>query len=287
MFISKDLGQSWEQNPILNNYGFGNYVTCDPVNKNVLYTDGGGVAKVAKSVDGGKSWKNISNGISNDPNVNFTGLVIDPKNAKRMIVGGGYNTGSIYKTDDGGQSWKLVLTKQRITDILLNPVYTDVVSVASEYGVSISKDFGETWADFHQGLPNQYVHDVEVHASNPNKYLAAVHQNGIYTKGAAVSVIKLCNPECFTVSEEFSHSSGSPVHIHFTLKKDMPVSLKLYNVRGVCVRNLVPYKNLHKGMHTISWDGTEETGSPVAKGTFYCHLTRGSKTYIKRVLYLK
>ena len=76
---------------------------------------------IYKTVDGGKTWFGINNGLSQarSDNDNFTARYkafgVSESNPDVMYAGdGAWNTGDLYATKDGGKSWALVATKQNV-----------------------------------------------------------------------------------------------------------------------------------------------------------------------------
>ena len=118
----------------------------DPNNSNVVwagtgennhqralgYGDG-----VYKTMDGGKSWKNM--GLKESRHIG--GLVIDPRNSDIVFVaaeGSAWGPGGdrgLYKTVDGGKIWKKVLTISEntgVNNVLIDPVNSDIMYATSE-----------------------------------------------------------------------------------------------------------------------------------------------------------
>src|SRR5262245_46212198 len=120
--------------------GRANAIAGDPINPMVYYVGytGGGVAKTD---DGGATWKNISDGFFKvgsigdigvceaDPNVVYVGT---GEHAVRGVMTS-YGDG-VYKSTDGGKTWKNIgLEKTRhISDVIVHPVNSDIVYVAAQ-----------------------------------------------------------------------------------------------------------------------------------------------------------
>jgi hypothetical protein len=68
-------------------------------------------------------------------------------------------------------------------------------------------------------------------------------------------------PNPFSTSTTIAFSMASPGR----------VSLEIYNVEGRLVRTLVD-GYVEAGPHTIAWDGTDSSGSRVARGIYFCHM---------------
>jgi parallel beta-helix repeat protein len=64
------------------------------------------------------------------------------------------------------------------------------------------------------------------------------------------------------------------------------VVLRVYNCRGQRVRTLLDARQV-AGTHAVLWDGTDEDGSPVASGVYFCHLSCRGEGRTARMVLLK
>jgi len=64
-------------------------------------------------------------------------------------------------------------------------------------------------------------------------------------------------------------------------------SVKVYDVKGRLVRTILSDEVLHPGNHTLGWDGTDEAGTEVAAGVYYCRLQIGERSLTQRVILLR
>jgi len=102
LFKSTNGGAYW--NLIGSVGGSFSSLVIDHKNTNVMYV-GKWQAGILKSIDGGRTWKSINNGLS-DIDINIWDiLAIDPKNTN-VIYAGAF--GNIYKSTSGGNSWTLI-----------------------------------------------------------------------------------------------------------------------------------------------------------------------------------
>ncbi len=223
-YVAVSSGHIWKTvnagitfEPIFDNYGAYSMacVTLDPNNHHVVWVGTGennhqralGYGNgVYKSVDGGKSWKNM--GLKDSRQIGD--IVIDPRNSNVVFVaaegsvwGPGGERG-LYKTVDGGKNWKKVLeisSHTGVNNVTFDPRNPDIMYATSEqrrrhvYGkigggpesaVYKSEDGGETWEKIMKGLPNVHLGGMGIDISpvNPDVvYLiveAAENQSGFY-----------------------------------------------------------------------------------------------------------
>ncbi|HKB79720.1 MAG TPA: glycosyl hydrolase, partial [Thermoanaerobaculia bacterium] len=152
---------------------------------------------VYKSVDGGKSWKDV--GLQTSEHIGK--IVVDPRNSDVVYVAAqgplwaaGGDRG-LYKTTDGGKTWKAVLTispDTGVTDVVFDPSNPDTLYAAAyqrrrhvftlidggpESAVYKSNDAGATWAKLdHNGLPKEDMGRIglAVARNNPNIVYATI-----------------------------------------------------------------------------------------------------------------
>lgn len=177
--------------------GRANTIVGDPQNPSVYYVGytGGGVAKTD---DGGTTWKNISDGFfkvgsigdiavcETDPNVIYVGTGEHAVRGVMTSFGDG-----VYKSTDGGKTWKNVgLEKTRhISDVIVHPNNPDVVYVAAQgtvhgsnpdRGVFKSIDGGATWKKVLFVDDNTGASSLSMDMTNPRILYAATWQHRRY-----------------------------------------------------------------------------------------------------------
>lgn len=74
--------------------------------------------------------------------------------------------------------------------------------------------------------------------------------------------------------------------IRFSIKEKVPVTLSVYNLKGELVRSLVS-ETKGNGFYSITWDGKDNNGKPVAGGIYMSRLQAGTYVSSKRMLLLK
>ncbi len=177
-----NAGMSWD--PVFENYGSYSIgcITIDPVNPTTVWIGSGennaqrSVSKgdgVYKSVDGGKSWKNM--GLKTSEHIGR--IVVDSRNPDIVYVasqGSVWKDGGergLYKTEDGGETWERILyvsEQTGISDLIMDFRNPDIL-LASSYqrrrhpgvlvaggpdgGIWKTTDGGENWKKLTAGLP--------------------------------------------------------------------------------------------------------------------------------------
>jgi len=172
-------------------------VTIDPNNSNVIWVGTGennnqrSVAYgdgVYKSVDGGKSWKNM--GLKNSEHIG--NIIVHPENSDVVYVsayGPLWSKGGdrgIYKSEDGGVSWDKILFIDEHTgfnEIHMDPRNPEVLYAASHQrrrhvytyvgggpgsGLHKSTDGGKTWKKINKGLPGVEIGRIGMDISDAN-----------------------------------------------------------------------------------------------------------------------
>ncbi|MCO5175447.1 MAG: glycosyl hydrolase [Thermomicrobiales bacterium] len=169
-------------------------VAGDAHDRNVFYfgSTGGGVWKTR---DGGKSWRNVSDGFfqyasvgalavsQSDPNVVFAGM------GETSIRGNVSRGDGVYKSTDGGRTWQQMgLAETRnIGEIQIHPSNPDIVYVAAlghvwgpneERGVFRSTDGGATWTKVLFKSDKSGAVDISMDPNNPRILYATIWEAG-------------------------------------------------------------------------------------------------------------
>ncbi len=180
-------------------------MVVDPSDSNIFYaTTQGNVTKfekegdgqgVFKSVDKGKTWKQINDGLET---VETNVLVVDPNDSNILYLG--TDDDGLYKSTNGGESWDKmffpgITEKVGIGDILVDPLNSQVVFVGTldyfrlnvdeergmigDYGIYRTLDGGETWEEFNYGLDHLGIFSLELDTENRILY-AGTRLGGVY-----------------------------------------------------------------------------------------------------------
>ncbi len=93
-------------------------------------------------------------------------------------------------------------------------------------------------------------------------------------------------PAANYLSQNYPNPFNPVTNIQFGLKESSAVTLKIYDVSGRLVRDLVSGR-LEPGIYNESWDGTDDRGHGVASGVYFYSLSTGSFTGRKKMVMLR
>ncbi|MGZ8938461.1 MAG: WD40/YVTN/BNR-like repeat-containing protein [Limisphaerales bacterium] len=145
-------------------------------------------AALFKSVDGGKSWKELSalrqvKGTLWQPGAGGMAvhtILLDPRNANRIYVA--ISAAGAFRTDDGGKSWRPInkglKSQYELPDpdaevghcvhrIAIHPSRPDVVFMQKHWDVMRSDNSGDFWTEVSGNLPTDFGFPIDVHAHEP------------------------------------------------------------------------------------------------------------------------
>ena len=158
VYLTENGGDNWRS--IWNGPCLASRILYDPRNPQIVYVSTGSFDRVSldhdgrglgilKSVDGGRSWKQINNTIE----VLYVGsIAMDPRDSRVLYAASGGpsyvsapTAGGIYKTTDGGESWMKILGEDTFTLVVICPSNPDIVYAGSERCFFRSNDGGRNW----------------------------------------------------------------------------------------------------------------------------------------------
>ncbi len=209
--VWKTINSGIEYTPIFDkegSYSIG-CITMDPNNSNVIWVGTGENNNqrsvsfgdgVYKSLDGGKTWKNM--GLKTSEHIGR--IIVHPKNSDIVYVaaiGPLWSKGGergLYKTTDGGSTWSAVLKVDEhtgVNDIQMDPRNPEVIYASTFQrrrhvftyvgggpgsGLHKSTDGGITWEKINKGLPTTELGRIglAISPANPEIIYAIVEAAG-------------------------------------------------------------------------------------------------------------
>jgi M6 family metalloprotease-like protein len=93
-------------------------------------------------------------------------------------------------------------------------------------------------------------------------------------------------PEVLTLFPNFPNPFNAQTVINYQLPKASPVEFSIYNVTGQRIRHIVAAVE-RSGLHSITWDGTDDAGRAVGTGVYMYQLSSGQEVRTSRLLLVK
>jgi photosystem II stability/assembly factor-like uncharacterized protein len=159
-----------------------------------------------KSVDGGDTWKQLTNGLPHDEFVGKIGIAVAPSNPKRLwavvddsgtsvatrIAGGPASepskakvSGGVYISDDAGESWRLANSETRLWtrgwyfgSITVDPANPDRAYVINT-ATYVTKDGGKTFTPIKGSPGGDDYHQIWVNPKDGNRMVLSSDQGTV------------------------------------------------------------------------------------------------------------
>ena len=233
LYKTEDGGETWEKVlAISSNTGISE-VLAEPGAPDTMYAvayqrrrkvwtllDGGPESGIYKSVDGGNSWNELTNGIPKSDKGRI-GLAISPANPSVVyaVIEAAGEEGGFFKSTDRGQTWKkqssyVTGSPQYYQELIADPVDVSRVYALDTY-LMVSEDSGKTFSRLDGDNKHVDNHALWIDPDN-NNYLLAGCDGGIY--------------ESWDRGENWHFKSNLPVTQFYRVATDN--DLPFYNVYG-------------------------------------------------------
>ncbi|MDZ7359101.1 MAG: hypothetical protein ONB46_00025 [candidate division KSB1 bacterium] len=186
VFMSTDAGKTWQKTLYIDNKHGVADLDIDPSNPNILYagmwhferkpwthTSGSENGGVFKSVDGGRTWTKLTNGLPKL--LGRIGVKVAPSNPNVVYVMVESKEGALYRSNNRGESFRMVSKESSqivsrgfyYTDLRVDPTDENrVYAIASRLSVSI--DGGKTFRRISNRTHGDY-HTLWIDPQNPNR----------------------------------------------------------------------------------------------------------------------
>ena len=207
VYRSRDGGVTWQKVLFKNDDVGAIDLAFDPVDPKIVYATlwnvrrppwfiyapangpGGGIYK---SVDGGSTWKEISEGIPLEGRGHI-GISVSPANRNRIYAVVDAKDGGVFSSNDAGTTWTRLSSDKRLWDrgwyfekVTVDPKNADVVYVMNT-SVYRSTDAGKTWTPIKGAPGGDDYHQLWINPDDPKRMILASDQGTIVTVDGAVT----------------------------------------------------------------------------------------------------
>jgi len=235
VYRSKDQGETWERVLYINQATGCSDLVMDPNNPNILFagmwefrrypdyfTSGGEGSGLYRSVDGGDTWQELTQGLPEDEKGRIA-LAIAASQSTTVYATVEAESTALYRSDDMGKSW------QRKSDsdmVQMRPFYFGELKVDPEDPERVYKpsfitvtsvDGGETFSSMFGGGFNFPVHPdhhaLWINNSNPNQLLLGT-DGGVYISYNKGGNWRLVGALPVSQFYHVSHDDQWPYHVY-------------------------------------------------------------------------
>ena len=199
LYKSTDAGKTWTKIYFVDEKTGCADFAINPKNPEIMYmstwqfrrtpwsfASGGKTSALFKSIDGGKSWKKIHNGIEGDT-LGRICIAIAPSEPEQLYIIVESKNTSLYKSSDGGESWK---RKSGSMNVSWRPFYFSLIVVdptdpkriyRPSLNLSFSNDSGESFSEESSagGWVHSDHHALWINPNNPSHLLLGT-DGGVY-----------------------------------------------------------------------------------------------------------
>jgi photosystem II stability/assembly factor-like uncharacterized protein len=185
VFMTSDGGKTWQKTLYVDDKHGCADLDVDPNNPNVLFaamwrferkpwnhTSGSEQSGIFRSIDGGRTWKKLDQGLPKL--IGRAGVKVAPSNSNVVYVACESKEGTLYRSVNGGDTWQEMTREREVVsrgfyyaDLRVDPRDENrVYAVASALQVSI--DSGKTWRNIVGGTHIDY-HSLWIDPKDPNR----------------------------------------------------------------------------------------------------------------------
>lgn len=251
------------QSSSLYNLGFGTYFASQPGFSNITYNDD--VAPLPLQF--GTNWISISEDTS-----------------------GFFPTSATITTDSTVNivdAWGTVTIPAGSYQCLRIKAESKTITKTYAFGIEINSDTSQSFS--YSWITNEAFIVVSAESqegeTDPN-FTNAAGFSRLTNEVVGVTEEKELVPQKYSLSQNYPNPFNPTTLISFNLPEASEVSLKIYDVTGKEVKNLIN-KYMNAGNHSMKWNGRNDSGELLSSGVYLYRIKAGNFMETKKALLLK
>ena len=252
-------------------------------NPGIMFATSGSV--VYRSTDAGVTFTNVTSGL---PNRTITSVYVHPDSSNvAVLTYSGFGAGKVYKTTNGAASWVNIsgnLPDSPVNDVLIfyPGISTSIYYAAMDVGVFFTNNYGTTWTELADGLPNTVAMHLDYHQAS-NKLRIGTHGRGVWQTDAALGLVNFNNevPASYSLQQNYPNPFNPVTTIKYDVVKDGLVKLSVFDVLGKELKSIINQVQA-AGKYTVQFDASQLTS-----GVYFYKLETGGFTETKKMMLVK
>ena len=252
-------------------------------NPNIMYATSG--ASIFKSTDEGVTFSNVTSGL---PGRTITSVYVHPDSQNVAVVTfSGFGAGKVYKTTNGAASWINIsgnLPDSPVNDVLIYypGSSTSILYAAMDIGVFFTSNYGSSWVELADGLPNTVAMHLDYHQAT-NRLRIGTHGRGVWETPNPVGIINYTNeiPQKYSLEQNYPNPFNPVTMMKYNIVKDGFVKVAVYDLLGREINTIVN-ENQKAGTYTVQFDAA---GLP--SGVYFYKLITNGFTETRKMMLLK
>ncbi|HRF66768.1 MAG TPA: T9SS type A sorting domain-containing protein [Ignavibacteria bacterium] len=240
---------------------------------------------IFKSTNSGVNFSNVTTGL---PSRTITSVSIHPDSSQVAIVTySGFGAGKVYKTTNGGTTWNNIsgnLPDSPVNDALIYypGTSTSILYAAMDVGVFFTSNFGASWVELADGLPNTVAMHLDYHQAT-NRLRIGTHGRGVWETSNPVGLINYNNqvPSNFSLQQNYPNPFNPVTTIKYDILTEGFVKLAVYDILGRELKSIIS-QNQKPGTYTVQFDG-----SNLSSGVYFYKLQANGFTETKKMMITK
>jgi hypothetical protein len=229
-------------------------------NPSTMYATSG--SQVYRSTDAGTTYTNVTSGL---PTRTITSIYVHPDSSNvAVITFSGFGAGKVYKTTNGAGSWINIsgnLPDSPVNDVLIYypGISTSIYYAAMDIGVFFTDNYGTTWAELADGLPNTVAMHLDYHQAT-NRLRIGTHGRGVWETDNPVGLISYNNevPSSYSLGQNYPNPFNPVTNIRYSIISAGFVKLAVYDMLGRELKSIIN-ENQKPGTYTAQFDASKLT----------------------------